>query len=244
MFLGAMLDLMDPSQIKIWEERMQTLFEEEAGAHYTLKTTTKGGIEGAKLDFFVGTIHSDEHNAHFHRHYTDVCKLLEKLHTENCLSERSYFLASKIFFVLAAAEAVAHECTVAEVYFHEVGAFDSIADIVGFALAEELLSNGEETFFKSSYVGIGSGEVNTAHGILNIPTPATKEIIVSYNIEGSNEELVGERLTPTGAAILASIVDCYQVEVMSDHEKIGRVGIGCGTKDFSDRPNILKIIEL
>jgi uncharacterized protein (TIGR00299 family) protein len=138
--------------------------------------------------------------------------------------------AVAIFEVVGRAEGKIHGISPEEVHFHEVGAVDSIVDICGAAVALELL--GDPEVFATA-PPLGSGQVRAAHGRLPVPAPATLEILrdVPVRFEG-----VGELTTPTGAAILKAVATVAPPpEVV-----VEKVGYGVGTKDFQDRPNVLR----
>ena len=150
------------------------------------------------------------------------------------LTTRQKDTARRIFTALAEAEARVHGLPVEEIHFHEVGAADSIADIVGAAVGFDLL--GVERIVASP-VPTGMGKVKIAHGECSIPAPATAELLKGIPLAASAVE--GELTTPTGAAILATLVDSFgPLPAM----KIERIGYGAGQKDFAGQPNILRLL--
>jgi uncharacterized protein (TIGR00299 family) protein len=153
---------------------------------------------------------------------------------KSSLSAKQKELANTIFRKVAGAESIAHGMPLEKVHFHEVGALDSIADILGAAVGLDLL--GVERF-TSSPVPTGTGFVKAAHGIMPIPTPGTLELLKGVPLAGSKIEF--ELTTPTGAAILTTVVSSYTA---SPEMTVERVGHGAGTKDFLDRPNILRLM--
>src|SRR5438067_5169806 len=140
------------------------------------------------------------------------------------LTGRQRALATAIFRKLAHAEAAAHGMPLEQVHFHEVGALDSIADIVGAAVGLDLL--GVERF-TSSPVPTGTGTVKCAHGIMPVPTPGTAELLKGVPLAASS--IKAELTTPTGAAILTTIVQQWIEQPVMTVERIGH---GSGTKDF------------
>ena len=135
---------------------------------------------------------------------------------------------------MAEAEARVHGMAVEKVHFHEVGAADSIADIVGAAVGWDLLGVDR---IMASPVPTGMGRIKIAHGECSIPAPATAELLRGIPLAESTIE--GELTTPTGAAILATVVDSFgPLPAM----KIERIGYGAGHKDFAERPNILRLL--
>ena len=159
---------------------------------------------------------------------------IEALLAKAALTPRQRELAATIFRKIASAEAAAHGMPLERVHFHEVGALDSIADVVGAAVGLDLL--GVERF-TSSPVPTGTGTVKAAHGVMPVPTPGTLELLKGVPLAASKVEF--ELTTPTGAAILTSVVAEY---VASPAMTVERVGSGAGTKDFLDRPNILRLL--
>ncbi len=183
---------------------------------------SKGGFAATQV--FVHAPEEDEH-----RHLPDI----EAIIARGSLTEKQRDLALQIFRRLAQAEAKAHGVSVDEVHFHEVGALDSIADIVGSAVALDLL--GVEKF-TSSPVAVGSGTVKCAHGVMPVPTPATAELLKGVPLRPALAK--GELTTPTGAAILTSIVSEW---LETPRMTIERIGNGAGSKDFFEQPNLLRV---
>ncbi len=158
---------------------------------------------------------------------------IEAILAKGALTPKQRELASAIFRKVALAESVAHGMPLERVHFHEVGALDSIADIVGAAVGLDLL--GVERFTSSS-VPTGSGTIKCAHGIMPVPTPGTVELLKGVPLAKS--AIKTELTTPTGAAILTSVAGEYtDTPAMT----IRTIGTGAGTKDFLDQPNILRI---
>src|SRR3954462_9738085 len=159
---------------------------------------------------------------------------VEAILAKGALTPRQRELATTIFRKIAVAEAAAHGMPLERVHFHEVGALDSIADIVGASVGLDLL--GVERF-TSSPVPTGTGTVKAAHGVMPVPTPGTLELLKGVPLAASKVEF--ELTTPTGAAILTSVVTEYTT---SPTMTVERAGSGAGTKDFLDRPNILRLL--
>lgn len=167
---------------------------------------------------------------HVHRHLSHITDMIEG----SSLSRRQKETAVNIFTKLAEAEAKVHGTTVEKVHFHEVGAVDSIADIVGAAIGWDLL--GVERIM-SSAVPTGGGSIEIAHGKVNVPAPATAELLKGIPLATS--EIEAELTTPTGAALLASLVDQFgPLPAMT----IDRIGYGAGDHDFSEQANLLRLI--
>jgi uncharacterized protein (TIGR00299 family) protein len=159
---------------------------------------------------------------------------IEALLVKSALTPKQLELARIIFHKVAAAEAAVHGMPLERVHFHEVGALDSIADILGAAVGLDLLG---VDCFSSSPVPTGTGTVKAAHGIMPVPTPGTLELLKGVPLAPSKVEF--ELTTPTGAAILTSVASSYTA---SPAMTVERVGNGAGTKDFIDRPNILRLL--
>jgi uncharacterized protein (TIGR00299 family) protein len=191
----------------------------------------RGGMAGRS--FLVHLPHQHDHHGHDHHHhrhrsYADVRNMI----TASSLSGRAKELAHCIFQRLAEAEAEAHQVAVDDVTFHEVGAVDSIVDIVGAAIGLDYLKI-EKVY--CSPVPLGGGFVETAHGRLPVPAPATAQLLKGLAVHSCTG--VGERVTPTGAAILAALAEpaSRMPEMIFD-----KVGHGAGIRDFEDCPNILR----
>jgi hypothetical protein len=167
---------------------------------------------------------------HAHRHLHHITGMIDA----SGLSADQKQLARRIFTRLAEAEAKVHGTSVEKVHFHEVGAVDSIADIVGAAIGWDLL--GVDRIIASP-IPTGSGFVEIAHGRCSIPAPATAELLQGIPLAAS--EVQGELTTPTGAAIVATLVDEFgPVPSMT----IDRIGIGAGTSDFALQANLLRLL--
>lgn len=159
---------------------------------------------------------------------------IEAILARAALSAPQRELATTIFRKVALAESTAHGMPLERVHFHEVGALDSIADIVGSAVAIDLL-NVER--FTSSPVAVGSGTVKCAHGIMPVPTPGTAELLKGVPI--AKCPVKGELATPTGVAILTSVVTEF---VDTPELTLERIGHGAGTKDPIEQPNMLRLL--
>jgi uncharacterized protein (TIGR00299 family) protein len=196
----------------------------------SLKLPIKVEVERVKRCGFAATkvnVIADDQESY--RFLPDV----EAIIASSNLTATQRGLASSIFRKLAAAEAAVHGMPLEKVHFHEVGALDSIADIVGAAVGLDLL--GVEAF-TSSPVPTGSGTVKAAHGIMPVPTPGTVELLKGVPLAPS--AIKAELTTPTGAAILTSVVTEFTATPAMTIEKIGH---GAGTKDFLDQANILRL---
>ena len=174
------------------------------------------------------TVEHDPEHAHRHLHH--ITDMIDR----GALTDRQKDIAKRCFTRLGEAEAKVHGTTLRKVHFHEVGAVDSIADLVGSAIAWDLLGVDR---IVCSHVPTGSGYIEIDHGRVSLPAPATAELL--RGIPLAESPVRGELTTPTGAAIVATLVDEFgPVPAM----KIGTIGYGAGTKDFKEAPNILRLI--
>ncbi|GBD36183.1 hypothetical protein HRbin36_01304 [bacterium HR36] len=172
----------------------------------------------------------DAQDDHHHRHLGDIEAILRN----SGLPAEVRNLAWRIFHRLAQAEAAVHGVPVEKVHFHEVGALDSIADVVGVAIGLCWIRPDRCT---SRPVPTGCGQVRGAHGWMPVPAPGTLELLKGVPLASSAVE--AELTTPTGAAILTTLVQEWtQLPALT----VERVGYGAGSRDFPDRPNVLRLI--
>jgi hypothetical protein len=166
---------------------------------------------------------------HAHRHLHHITEMIDR----GELSERQKELAKRIFTRLGEAEAKVHGTTIRKVHFHEVGAVDSIADIVGAAIGWDLL--GAERIVCSP-IPPGGGTIEIAHGRCSVPAPATAELLQGIPLAASSVEF--ELTTPTGAAIVASLAGSFgPLPAM----KVERIGYGAGSRDLAEQANVLRL---
>jgi uncharacterized protein (TIGR00299 family) protein len=182
------------------------------------------GISALKFDVEVSAAQPE-------RHLSDIREIVAHA---SALSTGVKDLAMAIFGVLAEAEAKIHRTTPEEVHFHEVGAVDSIIDIVAAAWGFERLELGE---MMVSPLPAGSGFVRSQHGIIPVPAPATAELLAGFPMRMGDG--LSEMVTPTGAAILRALAVPASPAMGF---RVDRVGYGAGTKDFADRPNVLRLM--
>lgn len=175
--------------------------------------------------------HSHEHNHnHHHRTYKDIVKMIEGSE----LTEKVKDMSLRVFKKIGEAEGKIHGLELDQVHFHEVGAVDSIIDIVGTAILIEQL---EIEKIKSAHIPTGSGHIHIAHGVYPVPAPATLEILTGIPLAAS--ELKAELTTPTGAAFAAVLVDEF---CSFPAMKVEQIGYGAGTKSFPNHPNVLRVV--
>lgn len=174
------------------------------------------------------------HHHHEHRNLSDVLSIIEK--TE--MADGAKNLARKIFQILAEAESKAHGVPVEEVHFHEVGAIDSIVDVIAFSVCFESL-HVEKVFIP--VMNEGTGSVCCQHGILPVPVPAVANIAAEYQLPLCIMDAHGEFITPTGAAFAAAVITDRN---LPESFTIKKIGVGAGKRSY-ERPSILRafIIE-
>lgn len=238
MTIGALLDL--GANKKKLVDAIDSLGID--GYELVFDRVKKSGIDAYNFDVLLKDHHHDHHHdgkeghthSHVHRNISDIEKIISK---SDFLSERVKKDALGIFDIIADAEAKAHGIDKSEVHFHEVGAIDSIIDIVGVCVLLEDLGV-ENIYFSKLYEGVGRQKC--AHGFMPIPVPAVINILegsdISLNI--INED--GEHITPTGAAI----VKYFNNNKTLDEFNIKKVGLGAGNKDFEKSTNVLRVMEI
>jgi len=186
--------------------------------------------EVKKHGFRATQIVVDHEPEQAHRHLHQILAMIDA----GELTARQKDTARRILTRLGEAEAKVHGLPIEKVHFHEVGAADSIADIVGAAVGFDLL--GVERIVVSP-VPTGTGTIRIAHGECGVPAPATAELLRGIPLAESS--IPSELTTPTGAAILATLADSFgPLPAM----RIERIGCGAGQKDFAERPNILRLL--
>ena len=219
MILGAVVDLGLPL------DRLREDLASLPLSGYRLEATRvlRSGLAATKVDVLV------EEEKPVHRHLGDIIRLLEESAVPAEVKEQ----AEALFVRLAEAEAAVHGTSPERVHFHEVGAVDSIVDIVGGVLALRWL---EADRFVSSPLNVGSGTVKMAHGTFPVPPPATARLVAGVPVYGEGE---GELLTPTGALLVtAHAADYGPLPPM----RIEKTGHGAGARDTSGRPNVLRLL--
>lgn len=195
----------------------------QVGAQYSFDRVKRRDVGAMKFRVTV----TDTTN---HRHLPGILKMIDRAD----IPQRAKSNATAVFQRLAESEARVHQTPIEKVHFHEVGAADSISDIVGACLALELL--GVEKVYCSP-VNVGSGTVNTEHGVLPVPAPATADLLREVPIYSRGPAL--ELTTPTGAAVLTALSQSFgPMPAM----RISSVGYGAGDKDFRDHANVLRVM--
>jgi hypothetical protein len=223
MNLGAMIDLgVDADFLK--GELAKLNIE---GFHLEISKDMRRGISGTKATVVIENPDNEKH-----RHLRHV----EELINQSSLSANVKAMSIKIFDLIAEAESKVHRVSKQHVHFHEVGALDSIADIVGAAICLDHLKVDKVL---SSPIQLGGGMVKCAHGIMPVPAPATAEIVQHVPVRTGLVQ--HEATTPTGAAILVATVDEFTEQVSFPIQKIA---YGIGQRDVSEVPNVLRVYLL
>lgn len=221
MILGAFLDL--DLELDYLNNELQKLAVPDF--HLEVSKTTKKGISGTRCKVVV------ERDQHHHRHFYDIKTIIEG----STLAQQVKDTAIAIFRRVAEAEGKVHQLPMERVHFHEVGAVDSIVDIVGAAIGFHALS---PDLVYGSAINTGRGFVKCAHGLMPVPAPAATEIIAqtTFAIYSKNAEV--ELATPTGLAILAELAQ-YQPEIPP--MSIKSIGYGLGEREL-DSLNSLRVL--
>jgi uncharacterized protein (TIGR00299 family) protein len=219
MNLGAMIDL-GVDMTYLTEELNKLNLK---GWELIIEKDQRHGIFGTKV-----TVRQTRRE-HAHRHFSDI----EKIIKDSSLDNKTKELSLKIFTKIALAESLVHGISFDHVHFHEVGAIDSIIDIVGAAICYNAL-NVEGVHI--STVELGGGFVKCDHGKLPVPAPATAEIIKGIPVKKGGVDF--EATTPTGAAILATLGTDFSNDLMI---KIEKTAYGVGQKEHPDLPNLLRV---
>lgn len=191
------------------------------------KTVIKKGISSLKVDVVV----PEGHHPHHHRHYADIVKLIKQAG----FNEQVQAMSLTMFAKIGEAEGKIHNLPLDKVHFHEVGAIDSIVDIIGVALAIDSLQIDK---IVCAPVPLGSGTVRCDHGFYPVPAPATLEMMIGLPIAPSDHSV--ELTTPTGAAIAAGLVKEFSAALPP--MIVQKIGYGAGTRDLPNHPNVLRVI--
>ena len=229
MTLGALVEILGDEQYLVEElKKLQV-----DGYHIEISKKVKNGITGTYVDVVLKDHHHHEHDHehhHEHRNLHDVNHIIENSNLE----EETKQLAKRIFRRVAEAESKVHHKSIEEVHFHEVGAIDSIVDIVGTAI---LINKIQPDKIISSVVNDGYGFIECAHGTISVPVPATSEIFSKAGVKCRQIDIDTELVTPTGAAIISELATEFTVMPTMTVQKIGW---GAGKKDLKI-PNVLKV---
>lgn len=249
MTLGALLDL-GVSQEHLIESLKALKIENEY--HLNITRGLKNGIMGTKVDVVLHNEeehehehehhhHHDQHDGevaaahahshhheHEHRSYSNILQMIEM----SQLNENVKDISKRIFDIIAEAEGKIHDRPVEEVHFHEVGAVDSIVDIVGTAICIDALKPDRIVF---SEIPLSKGFVKCQHGMFPLPAPACLEILKDVPVYFTGLEF--ELVTPTGAGIIKALADSFDE---SGDMLIEKIGYGLGQKTY-EKPNVLRV---
>ncbi|MFH1731852.1 MAG: nickel pincer cofactor biosynthesis protein LarC [Planctomycetota bacterium] len=221
MIVGALLD----AGLSIDDLRAELAKLALRGYRIGCGAVKKCGLSATKFEVSI-----ERDAGHPHRTLANVTALLD----ESVLSDAVRENARRVFRRLAEAEAAVHGVPVEDIHFHEVGAVDSIVDIVGAAIGIERLGI---TQIVSGPLRFGSGTIKCAHGTLPVPAPATARLAEGFPVEYTGIE--GELTTPTGAAILTALAGSFGPPPPMTLEK---TGVGAGSADRGERPNVLRVL--
>ena len=240
MTLGALLEIVGDENYLLEELKKLNV----DGYKIEISKQVKNGITGTYVDVILEHEHHhqdhehthvhehehEHHHHHEHRNLYDVNNIIDN----SSLDENTKALAKRIFLRVAKAESKVHNKPLDEVHFHEVGAIDSIVDIVGTAI---LINKINPDKVIASVVNDGYGFIECAHGTMAVPVPATSEIFAASNVKFRQIDIDTELVTPTGAAIIAELAEDFTTLPAMVTEKIGW---GTGSKDLKI-PNVLKV---
>lgn len=232
MFIGALLNLV-PSHEILTEGIKKISALDPNEYELVIERATKNGIAGINFDVRVHDHHHHEHeHHHHHRHLADI----EAMITSSTLPERVKVASLRAFSILAEAEAHVHGTTPDKIHFHEVGAVDSIIDIIGsFILIDAL---GWPRVLCSS-INAGSGTVECAHGILPVPAPAAERLLHGLPVHSAGSPM--ERTTPTGALLVKMLASGFCTLPAG---RIIASGFGLGNRESEDMPNVLRVLMM
>jgi len=226
MFIAAMLDSFPELASELESQIELAGFPNLVSLH--LENFDDGILSGKRFK-----VQADSNaEGHEHRHYSEIKSLILNSNLDTGTAE----IALKIFEIIAIAEAEIHGKTVDEIAFHEVGAWDSIADII---CSSYLIAKSEFKSISHSSLPLGRGRIKSAHGLLPIPAPATALILKGFDFH--DDGISGERVTPTGAAILKYL--CTHFATKNRGGRLASQGFGFGSKKFNGASNVLRILR-
>lgn len=224
MIIGALVDLgANKNKLKEVMEKSASIVGE---VDVNFEKTNKNGIDAMYC-------HVEMLDRKSHVHYNELVNKINALDLDDDIRKTSL----NIFKRIAIAESKVHGKSLEEIHFHEVGASDAVADVIGSVWAYYSLNLDKEKIIGLP-ISVGGGQVKTAHGILPVPVPAVLEILKGFNFKGG--PVSSELATPTGCAIYAEL--CDEIKEFIPPIKMDNVAYGAGSKDF-DHPNVLRIIQ-
>ncbi|WP_296861225.1 nickel pincer cofactor biosynthesis protein LarC, partial [uncultured Methanobrevibacter sp.] len=224
MIIGALVDLGAD------EKKLIEVMEKSAGiigkVNVNFDEVNKNGIDAVYC-------HVEMLDKKSHIHYNELVDAINDLNLDENIKKTSLNIFKRIAF----AESKVHGKNLDEIHFHEVGASDAVADVIGSVWAYYSLNLDKEKIIGLP-ISVGGGQVKTSHGILPVPVPAVLEILKGLNFKGG--PVSSELATPTGCAIYAEL--CDEINEFIPLIQSDKVGYGAGSKDF-DHPNVLRIIK-
>jgi len=235
MTLAALVDLGVDKELLISELKKLNV----SGWKMEFSEVAKHGIRANQVDVILDEPeHPHFHlhhlfgkHEHVHRNMADIASLID----DSSISIKAKELAKRIFMRLAVAEASVHGTTPDKVHFHEVGAVDSIIDIVGAAICIDILSPDR---ICASVLHDGHGFTKCQHGVIPVPVPAVTEMLAARGVNFQQLDIEGELMTPTGGAIVLEVSESFGT---MPEMKVTKTGYGAGKKDFSI-PNVLRAL--
>lgn len=234
MFVAAMLDAF-PDLTPPCMADIAAVLPPDAGTARLERGMSRGM---SVLRFGLHGGHTNHHHQHDHHHAHDQDTTYAALRDRigaAALSEGAAHHACAILHLIALAEAAAHDLPLDKVHFHELADWDSLMDVVA---AGSIIAALGDTTWSCAPLPLGGGTIRTAHGILPVPAPATTRILQDY--DWIDDGISGERVTPTGAAIVAHVTGGRPITTHPGG-RMGATGMGAGTRDLPDRPNLLRV---
>jgi uncharacterized protein (TIGR00299 family) protein len=236
MFIAALIDC--GLDFNLLRRELKKLGVE--GYDLSVARVDRSGIFASKFEVHLHNDHDHPHDHphdpdhhHHHHEHRSLSEITRIIRSSN-LSDRVKERAQRIFHRIGEAEAKIHNVPIESIHFHEIGALDSIIDIVGACIGLEVLQIDR---IISSPLHVGSGTFNCAHGTFPVPGPATAELLRGVPIY--SKDIVGELVTPTGAAIISTLCSSYGPMPMM---KIELIGYGAGTRTYPKFPNVLRAL--
>ena len=230
MFLSALIDLIGEDDVLLPVAASLLIYDPS----FRLSVVSKehSGITGRQLQI--------TRNATIRLNPDSMLEVLKAVSEEVELGPKAKTFVLDTMNVILQAESRAHNKPIKELHLHETGTIDTVLDIVGTAYLLQKVGLLEDTQFFSTRVAVGSGIISTEHGDLEVPVPAVAEILVVHDMLFHNGDAKTEVLTPTGAALLATLTKEYTDEINNFVEQ--NQGVGFGTRDLGKIPNLMRIV--
>jgi uncharacterized protein (TIGR00299 family) protein len=223
MLLGALVDSGVPLEVVV--AAVEAVLPDTV--EITASPVLRAGLRATKVD--ITLMHSDHRRLHHHGRWSEIRARLEASDLRASVRDR----ALQVFTALAQVEARAHGVAVDDVHFHEVGAWDSIGDVVGVCAGVDHLDIDDIVV---SRIALGSGTVGAAHGILPVPVPAVLSLAAGWEVAAVGD---GELATPTGMALVTTLA---RSQGPLPALRVEAVGVGAGTKDMAERANVVRVV--